>query len=82
MQLYPAQGFVTLVINFHGSTSFGHDFTRSISKNWGGLPFDDIMKGVDFAVAQYSWIDSTRMCALGASYGGVYACRYVAVLSV
>jgi dipeptidyl aminopeptidase/acylaminoacyl peptidase len=32
MQLYAAHGYATLVINFHGSNSFGHQFCLSISK--------------------------------------------------
>lgn len=65
-----AQGYCVFAVNFHGSSSFGDSFTRSIRLNWGGAPFDDLMLGLDFITAQYPWIDSTRMAAMGASYGG------------
>ncbi len=63
-------------VNFHGSTGYGQAFTNSISRNWGGLPFEDLMKGLD-AVARLPYVDSTRMGAAGASYGG-YAVYWLA----
>ncbi len=32
LQLYAAQGYAVLAVNFHGSNSFGHKFCASISK--------------------------------------------------
>ena len=69
-QPFLSKGYVVLAINPHGSTGYGQSFTDAVSKNWGGSPFIDIMKGVDWALKTYSWIDKDRMCALGASYGG------------
>src|SRR2546423_11917687 len=70
-QLFAATGnYVVVMINFHGSTGFGQAFTDSISGDWGGKPFDDLMKGLDYALANYPWLDSGRVGALGASYGG------------
>jgi len=69
-QIYTAQGIGVVCINFHGSTGFGQDFTDSISGDWGGKPFQDIMLGVDFVIASNSWIDESRIGAAGASYGG------------
>jgi dipeptidyl aminopeptidase/acylaminoacyl peptidase len=37
------------------------------------LPYDDLMRGLDYAEAHYPFIDRSRECALGASYGGYMA---------
>jgi dipeptidyl aminopeptidase/acylaminoacyl peptidase len=66
---FAARGYVVAAVNFHGSTGYGQAFTNSISRNWGGLPYDDLMKGLD-VVTRYPFVDSTRMGAAGASYGG------------
>ena len=58
------------MINFHGSTGYGQKFIDSINGDWGGAPFEDLMKGLDYAEQHYSFIDRDRECALGASYGG------------
>lgn len=70
LQTYAARGYATLSINFHGSTGFGHKFCRSISGDWGGAPFEDIIAGCRHILAEYPCIDPGRVCALGASYGG------------
>jgi dipeptidyl aminopeptidase/acylaminoacyl peptidase len=66
---FAARGYVVAAVNFHGSTGYGQAFTNSISRNWGSLPYEDLMKGVD-VVSRLSFVDSTRMAAAGASYGG------------
>lgn len=67
--LFASRGYIVAVVNFHGSTGYGQAFTNSISRNWGGLPYDDLMKGLD-VLAKLPNVDSTRMGAAGASYGG------------
>ncbi len=68
-QMFAARGFVVAAVNFHGSTGYGQAFTDAISRHWGDYPFDDLMKGLD-VVARLPYVDSTRMGAAGASYGG------------
>ena len=68
-QMFAARGFVVAEVNFHGSTGYGQKFTDAISQHWGDYPFEDLMKGVD-VVARLPYVDSTRMGAAGASYGG------------
>ena len=63
-------GYVVIMINFHGSTGYGQKFIDAINGDWGGVPFEDLMKGLDYAEKTYSFIDKDRECALGASYGG------------
>ena len=69
-ELFAANGYVVIMINFHGSTGYGQKFIDAINGNWGGAPFEDLMKGLDYAEKTYSFIDKDRECALGASYGG------------
>jgi len=69
-QLYSGAGYAVVMINFHGSSGYGQNFTDSIQGNYGSLPFEDLMKGLDYALLNYTFLDPTRMAALGASYGG------------
>ena len=69
-QVMAAPGYVVLMINPRGSTGYGQKFTAEISKDWGGKVYEDLMDGVDAAVAKYSFIDGSRMAAAGGSYGG------------
>lgn len=69
-QLVAAQGYVVAQIDPHGSLGYGMEFKEYVSGNWGKGDFDDLMLGVDYLLAQHPFIDSTRMAALGRSYGG------------
>jgi dipeptidyl aminopeptidase/acylaminoacyl peptidase len=66
-------GYVVIMINFHGSTGYGQKFIDAINGDWGGAPYEDLMKGLDYAEEHYGFIDKQRECALGASYGGYMA---------
>ncbi len=68
-QLFASRGYVVAAVNFHGSTGYGQRFTDAISQHWGDHPYTDLMKGLD-VVARLPYVDSTRMGAAGASYGG------------
>jgi dipeptidyl aminopeptidase/acylaminoacyl peptidase len=73
-ELFAATGnYVVVMINFHGSTGYGQKFTDSISGDWGGKPYVDLMKGLDYLEKTYRFIDKSREAALGASYGGYMA---------
>jgi dipeptidyl aminopeptidase/acylaminoacyl peptidase len=75
-ELFAANGYVVIMINFHGSTGYGQKFIDAINGDWGGAPYEDLMKGLDYAEQTYPFIDKTRECALGASYGG-YAINWI-----
>jgi dipeptidyl aminopeptidase/acylaminoacyl peptidase len=72
-QVFSAPGYVTLMINRRGSTGYGQKFTDEITNDWGGKPYEDILKGIDAAVAKCDFIDGTRVAAAGGSYGGYMA---------
>lgn len=69
-QVMAAPGYVALMINPRGSFGYGQKFTEEISRDWGGKVYEDLMKGVDAAIAKYPFIDGSRMAAAGGSYGG------------
>ena len=75
-ELFAANGYVVVMVNFHGSTGYGQKFIDAINGNWGGPPFQDLMLGLDYAEKTYPNIDKDRECALGASYGG-YAINWI-----
>ncbi len=69
-QTYAGAGYAVVMIDFHGSTGYGQGFTDAIQDDWGGKPLVDLKAGLAAALAQHTWLDGTRVCALGASYGG------------
>lgn len=68
-QVIAAQGYLVALVNFHGSTSWGQDFTASILGRWGDQPYEDIMAATDYLVEQ-GLVNPKRMAATGGSYGG------------
>jgi dipeptidyl aminopeptidase/acylaminoacyl peptidase len=70
-QMFASPGYVVVAINQRGSTGFGQKFTDEISQDWGGKVYEDLMKGLDYVLAEYKdFIDPDRVAAAGASYGG------------
>ena len=68
-QMWAARGYVTVMINPHGSTGYGQALTEQISGDWGGAVYEDLMKGVDYVIAK-GYVDPERLGAAGGSYGG------------
>jgi dipeptidyl aminopeptidase/acylaminoacyl peptidase len=72
-ELMAASGYVVVMVNPRGSTGYGQAFVDGVNGDWGGKPYVDLMKGLDYAEQHFPFIDKTRECALGASYGGYMA---------
>jgi dipeptidyl aminopeptidase/acylaminoacyl peptidase len=72
-ELFAASGYVVVMINPRGSTGYGQAIVDGVNGDWGGKPFTDLMQGLDYAEQHYPFIDKSRECALGASYGGYMA---------
>jgi dipeptidyl aminopeptidase/acylaminoacyl peptidase len=66
---FAAPGYVVASVNFHGSTSWGEEFTDSIRGEWGDKTYTDIMAATDALIAT-GYIDPDRMAIAGGSYGG------------
>ncbi len=69
-ELFAAPGYVAVMINPRGSIGYGQKFTDEITDDWGGRVYEDLMKGVDYVLATYSFVDRNRLAAAGGSYGG------------
>ena len=69
-QLFATHGYVALAINYRGSTGRGVQFARSIVADWGHLEVEDLLAGVDYAVAA-GIADPARLGIGGWSYGGL-----------
>jgi dipeptidyl aminopeptidase/acylaminoacyl peptidase len=72
-ELFAANGYVVIMINPRGSTGYGQAFVDGVNGDWGGKPYIDLMRGLDYAERSFPYIDKNRECALGASYGGYMA---------
>ena len=68
-ELFAAFGYVVMAPNFHGSVGYGQHFTAEISGDWGGAPYEDLMKATDY-LENLPYVDKDRIGAAGASYGG------------
>lgn len=69
-QALAARGYAVVFTNPRGSSGYGETFQRGVEKEWGGKAYQDIMNGVDAALARYPWIDQNRLGVTGQSYGG------------
>jgi dipeptidyl aminopeptidase/acylaminoacyl peptidase len=72
-ELFAANGYVVAMINPRGSTGYGQKFTDGVNGDWGGKPYMDLMKGLDYIEKTFPFVDKNREAALGASYGGYMA---------
>ncbi|KAK9449724.1 Alpha/Beta hydrolase protein [Limtongia smithiae] len=63
-------GYIVVTINPTGSTGYGKDFTDKIQNNWGSYPYIDLVLGLRYVIDMFEFVDTERMIAAGASYGG------------
>jgi dipeptidyl aminopeptidase/acylaminoacyl peptidase len=68
-QLLASHGYAVVYTNPRGSTGYGRAFSAAVNNDWGGKDFQDIMAGIDTAVAN-GWVDPDRLGVAGGSYGG------------
>ena len=68
--LLATPGQVVLLTNYRGSTNQGEAFAQAIMGDPLRGPAEDINAAADAAIARYDFIDGSRQCAGGASYGG------------
>ncbi|WP_300487810.1 S9 family peptidase [Flavobacterium sp.] len=74
--LMASQGYIIVAPNRRGMPGHGVQWNEAISKDWGGQVMDDYLSAID-DVAKESYVDKTRLGAVGASYGG-YSVFYLA----
>jgi acylaminoacyl-peptidase len=76
-QVWAGMGYAVVSVDFHGSSGYGEAFGRSIVGHWGDRPLEDLQKGWTHALSTYDYLDGSRACALGGSYGG-YMVNWIA----
>jgi dipeptidyl aminopeptidase/acylaminoacyl peptidase len=69
-QLFAANGYIVLAINYRGSSGRGSEFARAIFADWGNKEVLDLLGGVDEAV-RMGITDPERLGIGGWSYGGI-----------
>lgn len=74
--LMASQGYIIVAPNRRGMPGHGVEWNEQISKDWGGQVMADYLSAID-DVAKESYVDKTRLGAVGASYGG-YSVFYLA----
>ena len=74
--IFAEQGYVVVCPNPTGSTGYGQAHTDAIKGNWGGKPYDDLVKCFEYIEEDMKYVDTKRAVALGASYGGYMISGY------
>ncbi|HEX4021819.1 MAG TPA: S9 family peptidase [Acidobacteriaceae bacterium] len=69
-QLFAANGYAVINVNYRGSSGRGHAYAQSIFADWGNREVADLLAGVDYVVDQ-GIADPNRLGVGGWSYGGI-----------
>jgi dipeptidyl aminopeptidase/acylaminoacyl peptidase len=68
-QCLATNGFLLVIANPRGSTTYGRHFTQQVIGDWGGEDFKDLMAAVDLVLGR-PYADPARTGIYGYSYGG------------
>ena len=69
-QWLAAKGYAELNVNYRGGSGRGQAYAKAIAGDWGHLEVQDLLAGVDKAVAM-GVADPNRLAVTGWSYGGI-----------
>jgi dipeptidyl aminopeptidase/acylaminoacyl peptidase len=69
-QVYAAQGYAVLKVNYRGSTGYGQAFADAIFRDQNGGEAEDVLYGMRAALSRFPWLDPDRVGVEGGSYGG------------
>ncbi len=69
-QNFSAESYAVLFMNPRGSTGYGQEFVNGIQYSYPGKDYDDLMAGVDAAIAK-GFVDEQNLFVCGGSGGGV-----------
>lgn len=69
-QMFAANGYAVLAVNYRGSSGRGQKFSRAIFADWGNYEVQDLLAGVDHVV-KMGVADPDRLGVGGWSYGGI-----------
>jgi dipeptidyl aminopeptidase/acylaminoacyl peptidase len=66
------RGYMTVQVNYRGSTGYGKSFVSAGDREWGAKMHDDLLDAVQYVVDQ-GWADPKKVAIYGGSYGGYAA---------
>jgi dipeptidyl aminopeptidase/acylaminoacyl peptidase len=66
------RGYLSVQVNFRGSTGYGKAFINAGDREWGARMQDDLSDAVAYVIGQ-GWADPERIAIYGGSYGGYAA---------
>jgi dipeptidyl aminopeptidase/acylaminoacyl peptidase len=66
------RGYLSVQVNYRGSTGYGKSFVAAGDREWGGKMHDDLIDAVNYVVGQ-GWAAKDRVAIYGGSYGGYAA---------
>jgi dipeptidyl aminopeptidase/acylaminoacyl peptidase len=66
------RGYVSVQVNFRGSTGYGKSFVNAGNKQWAAAMHDDLIDAVEHVVGK-GWVDRKRVAISGGSFGGYAA---------
>lgn len=69
IQFLANRGYAVLQVNYRGSTGYGKRFKQAAIREFAGKMHDDLIDGVNWAVAR-GVADKDKVCIKGGSYGG------------
>jgi dipeptidyl aminopeptidase/acylaminoacyl peptidase len=69
-QWVATKGYAELNVNYRGSSGRGQDYAKAIAADWGHFEVQDLLAGVDKAVAM-GVADPNHLAVAGWSYGGI-----------
>jgi dipeptidyl aminopeptidase/acylaminoacyl peptidase len=70
LQVYAALGYVVYTLQPSGTTGFGQEFSARHVNAWGKKTASEIIDGARLFCREHSFVDSTKVGCIGASYGG------------
>jgi dipeptidyl aminopeptidase/acylaminoacyl peptidase len=71
-QWFANRGYLSIQVNYRGSTGYGKAFVNAGDREWGAKMHDDLIDAVGYVVEQ-GWADPNRIAIYGGSYGGYAA---------
>ena len=79
-QVFAAQGYLVLAVNYRGSSGRGGAWKRAIFADWGNKEVKDLLAGVDYLIAG-GLADPDRLGIGGWSYGGILTDYTIATMT-
>ncbi|QSO49099.1 S9 family peptidase [Alicyclobacillus mengziensis] len=70
MQWFASQGYAVIFMNPRGSMGYGQEFVNAVRHHYGEGDAADVQNSVEAAIAQFDFLDGSRVGVTGGSYGG------------